>query len=185
MESVTIDKAKLSEADLEELEVWCSAEASHYDCEDCWYSCATITCDEHRKSETCDCGADDENEMRRKLHRLLAMARGKEEQEPCAWRWKENDSPDWSYSVTAPTHSDAQQIEPLYPMPWARAKAAQDMVLVSANFLKSATCPNECQGGMFINTGPDPLYEQCEWCWTRGQYLEGKLPYPAARKAEE
>lgn len=30
---------------------------NHYECEDCWYSCATLTCDEHRRGE-CDCGAD-------------------------------------------------------------------------------------------------------------------------------
>jgi hypothetical protein len=29
----------------------------HYECEDCWYSCATICCDERRKSDECDCGA--------------------------------------------------------------------------------------------------------------------------------
>jgi hypothetical protein len=31
--------------------------SSHYDCGDCWYSCATLTCDEGRASEECDCGA--------------------------------------------------------------------------------------------------------------------------------
>ncbi len=30
---------------------------SHYDCEDCWYSCATLICDDRRKSDECDCGA--------------------------------------------------------------------------------------------------------------------------------
>lgn len=30
---------------------------SHHDCEDCWYSCATICCDDRRKSDVCDCGA--------------------------------------------------------------------------------------------------------------------------------
>lgn len=30
--------------------------AEHYDCEDCWYSCATLTCDEGRRGE-CDCRA--------------------------------------------------------------------------------------------------------------------------------
>ncbi len=30
---------------------------SHRDCDDCWYSCATICCNERRKSDECDCGA--------------------------------------------------------------------------------------------------------------------------------
>ena len=34
---------------------------AHYDCEDCWYSCATLTCDEQRRSDKCDCGADTMN----------------------------------------------------------------------------------------------------------------------------
>ena len=29
----------------------------HYECDDCWYSCSTICCDENRKSDECDCGA--------------------------------------------------------------------------------------------------------------------------------
>jgi hypothetical protein len=35
---------------------------SHYECEDCWYSCPKSTygcCDESRKG--CDCGAEDHN----------------------------------------------------------------------------------------------------------------------------
>ena len=31
---------------------------SHDDVEDCWYSCATLCCDDMRKSDVCDCGAD-------------------------------------------------------------------------------------------------------------------------------
>lgn len=33
------------------------AKQGHYECEDCWYSCATITCNEDRHSDKCDCGA--------------------------------------------------------------------------------------------------------------------------------
>jgi len=33
--------------------------AQHYDCEDCWYSCATLTCDDARRSDECDCGASE------------------------------------------------------------------------------------------------------------------------------
>ncbi len=29
----------------------------HAECEDCWYSCSTICCNERRKSAECDCGA--------------------------------------------------------------------------------------------------------------------------------
>jgi hypothetical protein len=46
---------------------WLKREKSHYECEDCWYSCATICCDEHRTSDKCDCGANEENQMKRTL----------------------------------------------------------------------------------------------------------------------
>ena len=46
---------------------WLQRESSHYDCEDCWYSCALLTCDEYRRSDKCDCGADHKNEMKRTL----------------------------------------------------------------------------------------------------------------------
>lgn len=29
----------------------------HHECDDCWYSCSTLTCDDRRKSDVCDCGA--------------------------------------------------------------------------------------------------------------------------------
>jgi hypothetical protein len=32
--------------------------SQHTDCDDCWYSCSTLTCDESRASTICDCGAD-------------------------------------------------------------------------------------------------------------------------------
>jgi hypothetical protein len=54
----------------DEVIAWLQRETPHYDCEDCWYSCATICCDEHRKSDKCDCGADEENAVKRAL---LAM----------------------------------------------------------------------------------------------------------------
>ena len=38
---------------------------SHLDCEDCWYSCATLTCDERRKGDECDCGASFSNTQRK------------------------------------------------------------------------------------------------------------------------
>jgi len=43
----------------------------HYDCEDCWYSCATLTCDEHRRSKTCDCGAEETNAKHAAIADLL------------------------------------------------------------------------------------------------------------------
>ena len=58
----TLDRAKV----LKSLE-WLARKTPHYECEDCWYSCATICCDEHRKSDKCDCGSDEENEMKRTL----------------------------------------------------------------------------------------------------------------------
>lgn len=45
---------------------------SHYECEDCWYSCATLTCDEHRKGP-CDCGADEWNAA---IDAVIAKAEG-------------------------------------------------------------------------------------------------------------
>lgn len=49
--------------DKEQIVAWLCKPVSHYECDDCWYSCATITCDENRRSSVCDCGADEENEM--------------------------------------------------------------------------------------------------------------------------
>lgn len=51
----------------EEAKAWLAKEVPHRDHEDCWYSCATICCDENRRSEKCDCGADEENAMRRRI----------------------------------------------------------------------------------------------------------------------
>jgi hypothetical protein len=50
---------------------WLRTKVSHNECEDCWYSCATLTCDEHRRSDKCDCGADDENAKREQIAALL------------------------------------------------------------------------------------------------------------------
>lgn len=50
---------------------WLDRETAHYECEDGWYSCATICLDERRRSETCDCGADQENAIKAKLRKLL------------------------------------------------------------------------------------------------------------------
>lgn len=51
---------------------WLRQETTHYDCEDCWYSCATICCDENRKSDKCDCGADRENALKKAALALLS-----------------------------------------------------------------------------------------------------------------
>ena len=42
-------------------------EKPHFDCEDCWYSCATLTCDDRRYGPVCDCGADEFNTLQRAL----------------------------------------------------------------------------------------------------------------------
>lgn len=34
------------------------ATRSHYECDDCFYSCSTICCDDSRRDRECDCGAD-------------------------------------------------------------------------------------------------------------------------------
>ena len=54
-------------ATLDGVKEWLKQETPHYECEDCWYSCAILTCDERRSSDKCDCGADRENEMKRTL----------------------------------------------------------------------------------------------------------------------
>ena len=35
----------------------------HEEADDCWYSCAILTCDDKRKSDKCDCGADQMNAL--------------------------------------------------------------------------------------------------------------------------
>jgi hypothetical protein len=52
---------------------WLKRETPHFDCEDCWYSCATLCCDDRRKSEECDCGADDENKAKADILRALGL----------------------------------------------------------------------------------------------------------------
>lgn len=52
------EKVMVSRDDLEVIEAVLERRAKHTDCEDCWYSCATLTCDDARWSEECDCGAD-------------------------------------------------------------------------------------------------------------------------------
>ena len=56
----------------DEAVAWLSKEVPHYDCEDCWYSCATLTCDDHRKSDKCDCGADAENAKRAEVAAMFS-----------------------------------------------------------------------------------------------------------------
>lgn len=60
---------------IDEIRDWLKEEVPHYECEDCWYSCATICCDEGRRSEKCDCGADAENEARRQILLFIDMPR--------------------------------------------------------------------------------------------------------------
>ena len=43
----------------------------HYDSEDCWYSCSTLTCNDQRRSLQCDCGADRINAMHERAATLL------------------------------------------------------------------------------------------------------------------
>jgi len=38
----------------------------HRECEDCWYSCALLTCDDDRKGSECDCGANEINALHAK-----------------------------------------------------------------------------------------------------------------------
>lgn len=45
----------------------------HHECEDCWYSCsqAEDCCDERRRGDPCDCGADSRNAQRREAADLI------------------------------------------------------------------------------------------------------------------
>lgn len=61
--------------DTRELERRLLVERVHSDCEDCWYSCAKLTCNEVRKSDVCDCGADEENALCREAAAALASQR--------------------------------------------------------------------------------------------------------------
>ena len=46
--------------------------SGHVDCDDCWYSCAILTCDDKRKSDKCDCGADATNAVLEEAATALA-----------------------------------------------------------------------------------------------------------------
>ena len=50
--------ARQLERDRHELIEELKRHSYHHESEDCWYSCATLTCDDRRKSDKCDCGAD-------------------------------------------------------------------------------------------------------------------------------
>lgn len=52
---------------------WLRRETPHYECEDCWYSCSILTCDEHRKSDECDCGADQVNAAKADIRKALGL----------------------------------------------------------------------------------------------------------------
>jgi hypothetical protein len=56
------------------------------------------------------------------------------EQEPCVWRWKLKRSipQAWQYSEKAPTADDVENIEPLYPLPWAPSAIAPNITLPDA-----------------------------------------------------
>lgn len=64
-----------SVADTLDLERRLLIEESHNDCEDCWYSCALLTCNEHRHGDKCDCGADEQNALRKEAAAALASQR--------------------------------------------------------------------------------------------------------------
>lgn len=39
--------------------------------------------------------------------------------------------------------------------------------------LKAAQCPHlNCVDGMITNTGPDPQFDQCEWCYGRQMLID-------------
>ena len=65
-----------------------NAEQLHYECEDCWYSCATLTCDDRRRSEVCDCGVDKLNVLLVRAAAALRLAAQAEECKRDAERWK-------------------------------------------------------------------------------------------------
>lgn len=72
-----------SPAEIAELVKALRVKESHYDCEDCWFSCATLCCDERRRSDKCDCGADEENALRERAAAALEEV-GKDAQR---YRW--------------------------------------------------------------------------------------------------
>ena len=53
---------------------WLRLEMSHFECDDCWYSCAKLTCDENRRSDVCDCGADEQGRIRKLIADELSAA---------------------------------------------------------------------------------------------------------------
>ena len=64
----------------------------------------------------------------------------------------------------------------------AKEEAERD-VQNALEMLKSAQCPVGCSDGMIINGGPDPVYEQCEWCYGRQMLIDAALD--ASRKEGE
>ena len=55
----------------------------------------------------------------------------------------------------------------------ARAESLQSQLAATQEMLKVATCPNRnCSDGAIISTGPDPEYEQCQWCYERAMLID-------------
>jgi hypothetical protein len=73
----------------EKILAWAQTETPHYDCEDRWYSCATLTCDEERQSALCDCGADETNTIKAALREFLSPspALSGEARDAARYRW--------------------------------------------------------------------------------------------------
>ena len=55
-----------------------------------------------------------------------------------------------------------------------------DQLAAAQEMLKVATCPNRnCSDGMIINTGPDPQFEQCQWCYERTVLIDAAQGGPS------
>lgn len=54
---------------------------------------------------------------------------------------------------------------------------AKGLVLVSRSFIEATPCPNRgCSDGMIVSTGPDPIFEPCQWCEEKSRILNGEVP---------
>lgn len=51
------------------------------------------------------------------------------------------------------------------------------------SILESVPCPNHCSDGMIVNTGPDPVFEPCQFCDSRDA-LFGRGQYDAKARHE-
>ncbi len=106
--SAGVAPAEPTEGEMAEMVKRLRKSIPHYNCEDCFYSCATLCCDDKRRSDKCDCGADEENVLRTEAATLLSHLAQRPEQSGIVINWTTDGCPKhhgqpWTFTSLAAT----------------------------------------------------------------------------------